>query len=52
MEKIKVKDKLYEIRSIQTTEAHVLQIVSPVRRRQNGTVTLCSIRLETSSVLC
>ena len=27
MEKIKVKGKLYEIRSIQTTEAHVLQIV-------------------------
>ena len=27
MEKIKVKGKLYEIQSIQTTEAHVLQIV-------------------------
>ena len=27
MEKIKVKGKLYEIRSIQTIEAHVLQIV-------------------------
>ena len=27
MEKIKVKGKLYEIRSIQTIEPHVLQIV-------------------------
>ena len=52
MEKIKVKGKLYEIQSIQTTEAHVLQIVLPVRRLQSGTVTLYFTRPETSSVLC
>ena len=42
MEKIKVKGKLYEIRSIQTTEAHVLQIafVNMVPAKWGGDIVL------------
>ena len=42
MEKIKVKGKFYEIRSIQTTEAHVLQIVfaSTPPTKWNGDIVL------------
>ena len=42
MEKIKVKGKLYEIQSIQTTEAHVLQIVfaSTPPTKWNGDIVL------------
>ena len=52
MEKIKVKGKLYDIRSIQTIEQHVLQIIFACTRLQSGTVTLYFTRPETSSVLC
>ena len=66
MEKIKVKGKLYDIRSIQTIEPHVMQIVfvgTPPTKWGDitlytdggiecGTVTLYFTRPETSSVLC
>ena len=49
MEKIKVKGKLYEIRSIQTTEPHVLQIIFAGTPPTNGEISL-SIQPVISSV--